>query len=244
MIEERRRHDPPPPSRGWATPQFTFGVLVMLAGVALLFDRFGLIDAGFVFRLWPLLLVAFGVMHFTRGRKEHRFWGLFWIFTGSWLLLRSLDVIELGFWELFLPLMLIALGVSVVMRALDDGGLARPDRETSAQLFAVFGGSKRRFDAQNFDGAYMTAFMGGCDLDLRRAMIKPGEERTVVVFAWMGGHVIRVPPDWEVVIKVSPFMGGVEDKRVPPVAPPPPDAPRPRLVVQGTVVMGGLELKD
>jgi predicted membrane protein len=226
------------------TPQFVFGIAVMLAGIALLLDRFGLVNAGFVFRLWPLLLVAFGAMHFTRGHKEHRFWGFFWVFTGSWLLLRNLDIIELGFWELFLPILLIGLGGSVVMRSLGESGVIKPDRDKSSHLFAAFGGSKRRFDGQAFEGAYMTAFMGGCDLDLRRATMKAGEERAVIVFAMMGGHVIRVPSDWEIVVKVSPIFGGVEDKRVPPVAPPPLDGPRPRLVIQGTVVMGGLELKD
>ena len=240
-MRERRRD--PHPSRPWLTPQFVFGVLVMLAGLTLLLDRFGLINAGFFFRLWPTLLIAFGVMHFTRGQREHRVWGLFWVFLGSWLLLRTLDIIELGFWELFVPIMLIALGVSVVMRSL-GGGVNAPDRETSTNLLAVFGGSTRRFEAQPFEGAYMTALLGGCDLDLRRATIAAGETRTVVVFALMGGLVVRVPSDWEVDLRVSPVMGGVEDKRVPPVAPPPLDAPRPRLVVTGTVVMGGLELKD
>jgi predicted membrane protein len=227
-----------------ATPQLVFGVLVMLAGLALLLDRFGIVNAGVIFRLWPSLLIAFGVMHFTRGEREHRFWGLFWVFTGAWLLLRSLNVIALGFWELFLPVLLIGMGVTIVLRSLTDAGYVKPDRERSSHLFAAFGGSKRSFDGQAFDGAYMTAFMGGCDLDLRRATLKPGDERTVVVFAWMGGHVIRVPPEWNIVLSVSPIFGGVDDKRVAPVAPPPLEGAPPRLIVKGTVVMGGLELKN
>ena len=60
----------------------------------------------------------------------------------------------------------------------------------------------------------------------------------------MGGHVIRVPPEWDIVLNVSPIFGGVDDKRVAPVAPPPLEGAPPRLTVQGTVVMGGLELKN
>ena len=226
------------------TPQFVFGLLIMLAGGALLLDRFDVVDATYVFRLWPLALVAFGVMHFTRGARQHRFWGVFWIFTGTWLLLRSFNLIELGFWELFLPIMLIGLGVSLMMRTLSEGGFVKPDSGRSSHLFAVWGGSKKKYDGEPFEGAYMTAVMGGCDLDLRRAVVPPGQERRVVVFGLMSGHVIRIPAGWEVVVKALPVLGGIEDKRVPPVAPPPLDGAAPRLVIEGTVMLGGLELKD
>jgi predicted membrane protein len=227
------------------TPQFIFGLVVMLAGAALLLDRFGLVNAGFVFRLWPLALIAFGALHFTRGAREHRFWGLFWMFAGAWLLMRSLGVIDLGFWELFLPILLIAFGVSLIMRTLSDSGyVTPPEKGRSSHLFAVFSGSKQRLDGQAFEGAYMTAVMGGCELDLRRAIMRPGEERSVVVFALMGGHGIKVPPEWDVVVKVMPIFGGVEDKRAPPIAPPPLDSPPPRLIIQGTVMMGGVEVKN
>lgn len=233
-----------PFNRSSVTPQFIFGLVIMLAGSALLLDAADVVDASYVFRLWPLALVAFGVMHFTRGARQHRFWGLFWIFTGTWLLLRSFDIIDLGFWELFLPIILIALGVSLMMRTLSEGGFVKPDSRRSSHLFAVWGGSKRKFDGEPFEGAYMTAVMGGCDLDLRRAIVPPGQERTVVVFAFMGAHVIRIPAGWEVVVKAMPVLGGIEDKRVPPVAPVPLEGAAPRLVIQGTVILGGLELKD
>jgi predicted membrane protein len=228
------------------TPQFIFGVLVMLVGGALLLDTFDVVDSSRVFRLWPLAVVAFGVMHFTRGASEHRFWGVFWILTGCWLLLRTLGVWNVGFWELFLPILLIGAGVSLVLRTLSEGGYVKPETNKAAHLFAVMGGSTRKYDGQPFEGAYLTAVMGGCALDLRRAMLKPGEERAVTVFALMGGHEIKVPPDWDVVVKVVPIMGGVEDKRTPSVAPPVPGASAapPRLIIQGTVMMGGLELKN
>jgi predicted membrane protein len=227
------------------TPQLAVGLLIMLIGLALLLDRFGWVNAGFVFRLWPVVLIVFGAMHFTRGAREHRFWGFFWIFTGTWFLLRSLNLITLGFWELFLPILLIAFGVSLVMRTLADSGYVKPSKDVSPHLFAVWSESKQRFDGKPFEGAYMTAVMGSCDLDLRRATMQPGEERTVVVFAMMAGLVIRVPPEWHVVVKVVPIMGGVDDKRVPPVTPPPPLPPGPpRLVIRGTVLMAGMELKD
>jgi hypothetical protein len=104
--------------------------------------------------------------------------------------------------------------------------------------------SRRRFDGKPFDGAYMTAFMGGCVLDLRRAVVPPGETRVVEVFGIMVGHDIKVPQDWNVTLDVTPIMGDVKDKRVPAVTPPPLAGAPPTLIVRGTVVMGELKVTD
>ena len=104
--------------------------------------------------------------------------------------------------------------------------------------------SRRRFDGKPFDGAYMTAFMGGCVLDLRRATVPPGETRVVEVFGIMAGHDIKVPPDWSVTLDVTPIMGDVKDKRVPSVTPPPLAGAPPTLVVRGSVVMGEVKVTD
>lgn len=47
-----------------------------------------------------------------------------------------------------------------------------------------------------------------------------------------------MPADWIVVSNVIPVMGGIEDKTVPP-----PVAAK-RLILEGYVVMGGVELKN
>ena len=79
----------------------------------------------------------------------------------------------------------------------------------------------RRWDGSPFRGGEMTAFMGGCELDLRQAEMAPGEDATIDVFAVMGGHEIRVPETWAVVTKAVPIMGGVEDRTRPPARGPP-----------------------
>ena len=104
--------------------------------------------------------------------------------------------------------------------------------------------SRRRFDGKPFDGAYMTAFMGGCVLDLRRAIVQPGETKAVDVFGIMVGHEIKVPQEWNVSLDVTPIMGDVKDKRMPPVAPPPLGTTPPTLIVRGTVVMGEVKVID
>ena len=59
------------------------------------------------------------------------------------------------------------------------------------------------------------------------------------MFALWGGIEIRVPPDWTVVSKITPILGGVDDKTRPPQG-----ASRHCLVLRGFVVMAGVEIKN
>ena len=57
------------------------------------------------------------------------------------------------------------------------------------------------------------------------------------IFAFWGGVVVQVPEDWEVDNRINAFLGGIENKthgvR---------DSKQ-RLVLTGTVIMGGAEVK-
>ena len=53
-----------------------------------------------------------------------------------------------------------------------------------------------------------------------------------------GGIAIKIPADWQVVLRVSSILGGVDDKSVPPMQ------PEKTLTLQGGVIMGGIEIKN
>ena len=108
-----------------------------------------------------------------------------------------------------------------------------------ASLFSLLSSSKRRWGKSIFRGAETTAFMGGCELDLRDALMGPGELAVVDVFVIMGGVNIFVPPNWTVSQEVVPLLGGVHDKTRSV-----PSNPAQHLLVRGTVVMGGVEISN
>ena len=99
---------------------------------------------------------------------------------------------------------------------------------------AVLGGVERQNNLQHFHGGEATAFMGGVKLDLRDAVID-GSEATIDVTSVMGGVELHIPHNWQVVNHVTPIMGGVEDHTHTN------DANK-RLILEGTVLMGGLEI--
>jgi predicted membrane protein len=99
-------------------------------------------------------------------------------------------------------------------------------------------GIKRQGSAVNFRSADLAAFMGGVDLDLRNAKMTEAEG-VIDVFAFWGGIDIRVPKDWSIESKVLPLLGGYEENLEQTVR-----EGSPRLVIRGTVVMGGVEVKN
>lgn len=103
---------------------------------------------------------------------------------------------------------------------------------------AVLGGFKRVVTSKRFQGGSLTAFMGGCEVDLRQAGIE-GDSAVVDTLAFWGGITIHVPEDWAVELRGTPVLGGFEDKT------------RGRhggsaktLIIKGFAVMGGVEIKD
>ena len=97
------------------------------------------------------------------------------------------------------------------------------------------GGVKRSLRLPDFRGGYITAVMGGVELDLRKcqigALVRRPRRGGV-----LGGIELKVPPDWNVEGKVLPIMGAFEDKTAPLVG----SAGAPRLTVRGYALMGGV----
>ena len=227
------------------SPQLVFGLFVMALGVILGLDSLGIADAGYIVRFWPIGLIMLGGTIATRQEAHGRFWGFFWIFLGAWLLLHNLAIVRVGFWQLFWPMVFVWVGGNLILKTMRQAGHLKVDNTRSERLFAVMSESRRRFDGKPFEGAYMTGFMGGCVLDLRRAVVQPGETKVVEVFGMMVGHEIKAPQEWTVTLDVMPIMGDVRDKRVLSVAPPPlAGGTAPTLVVRGSVVVGSVHITD
>ena len=226
------------------------GIFLTTIGVLLTLDRLDIIDTSSALRLWPAGFIALGAtMLLQRGDRHARFWGFGWLFLGTWLLLNTLGILRVGFWDLFWPLLLLLIGVRLVSRSLGRGAAAGGPTgavaDGASNLFAMLGESKRSFENETFRGAHMTALLGGCVLDLRQALLSPGEQAVVEVFGFMAGLEIVVPGSWTVVSDVAPVLGAVEDKRLPSLATDPAlGSTAPRLSIRGMVLLGGLTIKS
>ena len=183
----------------------------------------------------------------NNGRASgHLVFGVFLVALGLLYLLNNLGIIFVpSLWRLIWPALIIWVGVKMILRepgrgrswdATGDFG-PRTDSDAVLSLTAILGGAEHKGGGREFSHGTLTAFMGGVNVDFRDAkMIQ--DQAVLDVFAVMGGIEIIVPRDWKVESRVTPLLGGYEDKTDPPK-----DTTK-RLIIQGTVIMGGVEVKS
>jgi predicted membrane protein len=227
--------------RKWRRPDLggiAGGLIIVAIGLVLLLDNLNILDSKYVFRLWPVLLIVFGLKRLNEARHSGAaISGVIWTSIGALLLMERFDVIHFSLWALW-PLLLIAFGVQMLMRS--TTGPPGAEAEESVDSFtssAILGGLKRSNRSQAFRGGSVSVLMGGVELDLSKADMQAGEA-VIRVSVMMGGVNIRIPETWSLDCKVTPLLGGVDDKTTPP------SASSKRLVLQGSVLIGGIEIRN
>jgi predicted membrane protein len=235
----------------------TVGLLVAAAGVILLLDQQGVIDANKVFQyLWPTLCISFGLINLlqTGGR---RIWGVILLVIGVLLVFDNLGFAHVGFQTIW-PLIVIAIGGLMVWQAIAPH--SNPLSEHAATLrgrinqwrqgdssdsdfnqLAILGGFKRRVTAKNFRGGSVMAIMGGFEIDLRQAGIE-GDSATIEASSIMGGGEIKVPDNWRISMDGIGLFGACVDEthQIPPTD----GVPQKHLIVKGINFMGGVVVKN
>jgi len=255
--EHDPRHSWPLPGehspREMFSTRLIVGVVIMLLGVTLLADNLGWIEAKHVFRaMWPLALVAVGVAMVRRPQhRRSREGGWVLITIGIWLFLKKIGWVDFSLGQFLVPAIFLFVGGMLVFRSLKgpgevpkatlnapNGDAAPGDHAEFVRSFAMLSGVELRPVSRPFRGADLSAVMGGIKLDLSSARME-GDSAVIELFAFWGGVEIYVPPEWTVTSEVTTLLAGFIDKRRPTSI-----VPTRRLVIKGTAVMSGVELKN
>ncbi len=254
-MTERSSSSRPPIFNTW----LILGVGMIVIGIFAALDNLGIADLHVVLKLSPSILIFMGLAKLRAMGGTHGY-GL--IIAGVFGLLIFFG--HRHFEELVGPLALLALGVWLVLRALRQqrGKLGRPNSPEPFQPspdgvlpseaapapsddhisgMAVMSGFKRRITHQSLRGGDFTAIFGGFQVDLRRAALAEGRA-TIDVFALFGGGEIKVPQDWQVEVHATAIAGGIEDKSM--TSGETPQEGRPRLIVTGLAIFGGVEINN
>jgi predicted membrane protein len=221
-----------------------FGGLIVLVGLLMLLDNLNIVRFHDLWRFWPVAVIIMGVAKVLEARSPIGYVvGGMVTLVGAFLLLDNLDIVPFNF-DLIWPLVLIGFGVTVLLRAIERKkcvtgapGISNPD----VSLWSVFSGVKRKIDSQDFKGGDIVAVFGGVNIDLRNAAIA-GERAVIDLNLLFGGVDIRVPENWNVVMKGVAIFGAFEDKTTHPKA----DAnvKTPELVITGAAMFAGVNAKN
>ncbi len=219
-----------------------WGSIILLVGVLMMLDHMSILAIGNLWRFWPVLMIIGGVMNLVEPGK--RPWGFFLIIAGVLFQLDNLGIIRFR-WAEFWPLLIVAAGAMMIWNSLASRRIATAlGAQSEMNATAVFGGVERRITARDFRYARISAVFGGVELDFRDAEME-GPEAIIEINAVFGGVEIRVPDHWHVQPRSQTVFGGFTDSTRGMSASNDPAAPqRKNLIITGSVVFGGVDIKN
>jgi predicted membrane protein len=215
------------------------GLALIAAGLLFTLDNFGIIEIGQLWRLWPLVLVAVGLAKLA---SRSFMTGTILIALGGLFFLRTFGLLHFRL-SYLLPLIFVFIGLRIVFA--QRPGARTWDASTNLggtlNEWAVFGGGERRVNSPDFLGGQANAVFGGFNLDLRNSKMA-GDHAVIDVFCFCGGGELKVPEDWNVILKVVPIFGGTDDKSRHLASEP--GRTQKELLVTGFILFGGLGIKN
>ncbi len=235
------------------------GLFILIIGVAALLKVSNTDLPAWLFS-WQMFLIGLG---FFSGIK-HSFRG------GAWLILITIGAVFL--WPEFnpdieikkyiWPAAIIGIGLMLMLKPRrrfkseiigaerkNDGPLVTDKATIVTESFdtkedyvdstSIFGGAKKNIISKNFKGGDLVNIFGGTELDLTRADFTG--TAVVELTTIFGGTKFIVPSNWTVKSEAVTIFGGMEDKRNTQALT---DNPDKVLLLRGTVIFGGIEIKS
>jgi predicted membrane protein len=239
---ERRemRHD----SHHLSSNRAIIGVILVMIGLFLVLRNTGFFPEfiDHVVFSWPMLLVAIGLV-MTLGAAEKTS-GVIVMAVGGFFLIPMIFRETFHAYNMFWPSIFIIIGILFIVtkrkgwNSVSSKGIVGDD---FIDIVNVFSGGERQIVSENFRGGRISAVFGGTELDLTKAKLAPGVNELEIACVF-GGATFIVPDDWNIIIHVTPILGGFSDSRklnlgrnV--------DSTK-QLIIKGAVVFGGGEIKS
>jgi predicted membrane protein len=228
---------------GWRA---LWGGILIVVGTLILLDHFGIVNANAVWKYWPMLVIVIGLRKFFAHGQQA--WGAFVIFLGVLLQLDALGVAHFQWVDIW-PVLLIGAGIFMIWGSLEARiylprwGNSGGDPRTTLNEHVIFGGVEKRVNSKNFKGGQVDAVFGGIEIDLRDAEME-GDEAVLVANALFGGIEIRVPDTWFVASEGQGIFGGFTDSTHFHGVTDPSTPHRKTLIVKGSSIFGGVEIRN
>jgi predicted membrane protein len=226
--------------------RFILGAFIILIGALALVDNLQFFNTREIIQFWPAVFIVLGAMKLSQanGRSGYIIGGAL-VLVGTSMILNRLGIVSIRFRDWW-PLLLIGGGLLVIFKdktskligscEASNPTSSKSNLDSTIDIVAIMSGNQGNVASQDFRGGEITAVMGGVELDLRNATIQT--EAVLNIFAFWGGITLKIPADWTVVNNGIAFLGGIDDQSVPSMS------ANKRLIITGTALMGGVEIKN
>jgi len=261
--EDKKTTDQYPEWSANRSGRVSSGLFIVVIGGLLLARQMGAEIPDWIFT-WPSLLIAIG---FYVGLR-HSFRSFGWLIPvaiGSFLLSR--EYFDLNVMQYFWPVIIILIGVAIMFKPRrrwhherwarkqerwkqrwerqhemhqQQYHQGQPLEGDAIDSVNIFGGTKKNVISKDFKGGESVNMFGGLELNMSQADITGRVSLEVVQI--FGGTKLVVPAHWKIIADdLVTVFGSIEDKRV--IQPGQVDETK-ILILQGTCVFGGIEIKS
>jgi predicted membrane protein len=228
--------------------RFIIGVLLIIAGFILILRKSTVLPEPLdhfiddIIFSWQMLLIAIGVI--TLAGSDNKTPGIVLISVGGFFMIPELFTDFFRSFNFFWPALFIVIGVVLLINSKRLGKTLNYTSGSKADMIDyvnIFSGAERQLITNNFLGGKVTSIFGGGEVDLTRSSLAPGDN-VIEITCIFGGTTLIVPENWNVILNVTPILGGFSDSRrigsdvIK-------DTTR-SLTIRGTVIFGGGELKS
>jgi predicted membrane protein len=233
--------------RSESSHRLMIGILLIIAGLILILKKSTVLPQPLDYFIddvifsWQMLLIAIGVVSLIG--SDNKTPGIVLISVGGFFLIPELFTDFFRSFNFFWPALFIVIGVVLLLNSKRLSGVASYKGESKADIIDIvniFSGAERQLITDNFKGGKITAIFGGGEVNLTRCSLAPGDN-VIEITCIFGGTTIIVPENWNVIIEVTPILGGFSDNRKI-IGDVMRDNTR-TLAVRGTVIFGGGEIK-
>jgi predicted membrane protein len=223
------------------------GILLIIAGMILIVKKTTILPAPLdhfiddIIFSWQMLLIVIGVITLTQ--SDNKTPGIVLIAVGGFFMIPELFTDFFTSFNFFWPALFIVIGIVLLLNSKRIGqAINRPvgAKADTFDIVNIFSGAERQIITDNFMGGKVTSIFGGGEVDLTRSSLAPGDN-IVEITCIFGGTTILVPENWNVILEVTPILGGFSDSRrlgsevIK-------DTTR-ALTIRGVVIFGGGEIK-
>lgn len=233
------------------------GLILVVVGAIFLAKEMGIPFPEWLFS-WPMLLIVIGLYSGAKHNFCRGGWFVPIIIGGIFLI----DYIfpDISIRPMVWPIVIIIIGIVMILRPRRNHYdhwrkwknkdwqqhefYAKSTRDNSTEntinTVSVFGGVKKNIISKDFKGGEVICIFGGAEIDLSQADINGKINLELIQI--FGGTKLIVPAHWEIQSEVVAILGGIEDKR--PVQKPISSGQEKILVLRGTTIFGGLDIKS
>lgn len=227
--------------------QSALGVILLIIGGIWFANESGVSFPIWMFGFHNVFLLIGIYKLFKNGYNQ--FGAYVWILISLVLMLEHF--LSWEFRQYFLPLFLVVLGLTLIfnpirwwrkrnsnIESVDEiNDKHAIDNGVSIQVF--MGGVQKTITSNEFQGGTIYCFMGGVEVFFANSTFQ--DSPIIEISNTMGGVELYLPANWEIKNNLSVYLGGVKDNRNKSKVE---STSKKYIQLKGTVIMGGVEIKD